>query len=103
MFEYKCTYGIITVLRCYQPCTVLFRFYTSVTYSILTLFLVILQNCTMGKIRSFVLNLTDNKPVYFPGDEINGQLLLHLDEAMEMKGMSLISLVSLILPKTPKK
>lgn len=41
---------------------------------------------TMGKLRSFYVELLDPQQVYFAGQTINGRLVVELDGEMKMRG-----------------
>lgn len=41
---------------------------------------------TMGKLRSFYVELLDPQQVYFAGQTINGRLVVELDAEMKMRG-----------------
>lgn len=41
---------------------------------------------TMGKLRSFYVELLDPQQVYFAGQTINGRLVVELDSEMKMRG-----------------
>ena len=40
----------------------------------------------MGKLELFQVSFNDGKTVYYPGDNVNGQLAVQLKSPMEMKG-----------------
>ena len=41
----------------------------------------------MGKVKQFVINIGTDRQVFYPGEQICGHVVLHLNQPMKMRGL----------------